>query len=203
MRADRDDEDAVRIAIEDLLRAQAYSLISRLLSAPPSAALLQAVSGLSGDGTELGRALRVLSQAASRVTLLGVEQEFDRLFGSDGDAEVRPVIGAYVQGDPALALQLLDVDLTRLGVDPEEDGLEPADHIASLCDVMAGLITGAYGRPADLYTQQRFFRCHLGCWAPRFFSDLEAAPSAAFFMPVGTLGRRFFQVEAAGFSLAA
>lgn len=198
-----DDDDAVRIAVEDLLRAQAYSLLSRLLSAPPSTALLQAIGGLTGDSTELGRALRVLSQAANRVTLLTVEQEFTRLFGDEHEAEVHPVVGAYVQGDPTLALQLLAGDLTRLGVDPEEDGLEPADHIASLCEVMAGLITGAYGRPADLFTQQRFFRCHLGCWAPRFFADLEAAPSAAFFMPVGTLGRRFFQVEAAGFSLAA
>jgi TorA maturation chaperone TorD len=68
---------------------------------------------------------------------------------------------------------------------------------------MAGLITGAFGGAADLGQQRQFFQQHLGCWAPRFFEDLEAAEGAAFYMPVGTIGRLFMQVESEAFDMAA
>ena len=47
-----------------------------------------------------------------------------------------------------------------------------------LMPVAAGLITGAFGAPADLETQQRFFDRHLAPWARLFFEDLEGADSA-------------------------
>src|SRR3546814_4966026 len=69
--------------------------------------------------------------------------------------------------------------------------------------MMAGLITGSFGAPADLAEQRHFFDTHIGCWAPRFFEDLQAAQSAVLYMPVGTIGRLFLAVEAEAFDMAA
>src|SRR3546814_15777160 len=74
---------------------------------------------------------------------------------------------------------------------------------AALCEMMAGLITGSFGAPADLAGQRHFFDTHIGCWAPRFFEDLQAAQSAVLYMPVGTIGRLFLAVEAEAFDMAA
>ena len=75
--------------------------------------------------------------------------------------------------------------------------------MASLCEIMAGLITGALGAPADLETQQWFFDRHLAPWARFFFEDLESADSARFYKPVGTVGRLFMKIETTAFEMAA
>ena len=41
---------------------------------------------------------------------------------------------------------------------------------------------GRFGEPADLEEQRRFFDAHIGCWAPRFFEDLQAAPNRPCFI---------------------
>ena len=64
-------------------------------------------------------------------------------------------------------------------------------------------MAGAYGEPADLANQQAFFDVHVGSWAALFFRDLEAAPSANFYQPVGTVGRLFLDVEGQAFKMAA
>jgi TorA maturation chaperone TorD len=80
---------------------------------------------------------------------------------------------------------------------------EPEDHIAALCEMMAGLITGAFADPGDLATQREFFEKHLAPWAPRFFEDLQATRSAAFYMPVGRIGQLFMEVEKQAFDMTA
>ena len=81
--------------------------------------------------------------------------------------------------------------------------MEPEDHIAALCEMMCGLITGAFGAPADLARQQAFFDTHIAPWAERLFEDLEAASSANFYKPVGTIGRLFMRIELQSFEMAA
>src|SRR3546814_14918156 len=93
--------------------------------------------------------------------------------------------------------------MARLRIARTDDVKEPEDHIAALCEMMAGLITGSFGAPADLAEQRHFFDTHIGCWAPRFFEDLQAAQSAVLYMPVGTIGRLFLAVEAEAFDMAA
>ena len=78
---------------------------------------------------------------------------------------------------------------------------EPEDHIAALCEMMAGLITGAFGAPVDLAGQRRFFDSHLEPWAPLFFEDLEKARSARLYAPIGTLGRLFMAIEKTAFMM--
>ena len=93
--------------------------------------------------------------------------------------------------------------MNELGIDRAEDVKEPEDHIAALCEMMSGLITGSFGAPADLSVQREFFDTHIGCWAPRFFEDLQAAQSAVLYMPVGTIGRLFLAIETQAFDMAA
>ena len=192
------------IAEEDLLRAQWYSLIARLLASAPDEALLSMVRGLRGDESDFGVALKTLANAARGTTAEAVTQEYFDLFIGVGQSELTPFGSYYRTGflhEKPLA-KLRD-DMAALGIARAEGVPESEDHIAALCDMMAGLITGAFGEPADLEQQNAFFSEHIASWAPRFFEDLEAAKSAAFFMPVGTIGRLFMAVESQGFEMAA
>ena len=74
-------------------------------------------------------------------------------------------------------LAALRMDMDELGIGRAEGVKDPEDQIASLCEMMAGMITGAFGEPVGLDRQRAFFDKHIGCWAPRFFKDLQAAES--------------------------
>jgi len=112
-------------------------------------------------------------------------------------------------GDPVLAMlgqdatpeQRADLrrDLAAAGIVRADGVAEPEDHIAFLCEVMHGQILGLYAEPAALAAQRAFFDKHIEPWAARFFADLEAATAAAFYRPVGTLGRSFLAIEREGF----
>ncbi len=198
--------EAVRQGIreEDLLRAQWYSLLARLLSAPPDRAALDLVGSLEGDESDLGRGIKTLAAVARRTTPEAAEEEFFNLFIGVGEGEFFPYGSYYLTGFlNEKPLARLRRDMAALGIARAEAVKEPEDHIAALCEMMAGLITGAFGGPVDLATQQEFFATHIGCWAPRFFEDLQAAESAAFYMPVGTIGGVFMTVESRAFEMAA
>lgn len=196
------------IAEEDQLRAQWYGLLSRLLAKPADEDLLSLLKrigeGGESDQTEMGATLRALRATAKAATLEAVSQEHFDLFVGVGQGELVPYGSYYLAGflhEKPLA-RLRD-DMAQLGIARSEGVRESEDHIAALCDMMAGLITGLFDDPADLATQRQFFDDHIGCWAPRFFENLEAAPSALFYMPVGTLGRLFMAIEAQAFEMAA
>ncbi|MFQ5773290.1 MAG: molecular chaperone [Kiloniellaceae bacterium] len=192
------------IAEEDRLRAHWYALVARLLSAPPEEATLAFVRGLRGDETELGRGVQALAAAARGATPGTAEEEYFDLFIGVGQGELLPFASYYLTGFlNEKPLARLRGDMAELGITRADEVKEPEDHIASLCEMMAGMITGAFGAPVDLARQQQFFDRHVGCWAPRFFEDLEAARSAALYMPVGTIGRRFMAIETQAFEMAA
>ncbi len=189
---------------EDGLRAQCYGLLARLLAASPTPELLKTVGAMEGDGTDLGQALDALAAAARSTTAEAVENEYQDLFIGVLGAELTPYASFYLSGFTyEKPLAKLRIEMARLGIAGADDVHEPEDHIASLCEMMCGLITGAYGKPADLATQQRFFDVHIGSWVPQFFEDLQAAKAAAFYTPVGTIGRLFMDVEAQAFKMAA
>ena len=192
------------IAEEDRLRAQWYALLARLLSAPPDATTLELARGLAGDGTDLGKGVKALAAAAKGTAVEAVDEEFFDLFVGVGQGELLPYGSYYLTGflneKPLAALR---IDMDELGIGRVEDVKEPEDHVASLCEMMAGLITGAFSAPVDLSRQRWFFDKHIGCWAPRFFEDLQAARSAAFYMPVGMIGSVFMAVESQAFKMAA
>lgn len=196
--------DKPDIAEEDLLRANIYSLLARLLARPPGAATLTMVAELEGDQTEMGRALSALAATASGSMPEAVDDEYQTLFIGVLGSEINPYGSYYQTGflfDQPLAN--LRIDMGKLGIARAHDVVEPEDHIAALCEMMCGLITGAFGEPADLAAQQKFFDSHIAPWAQDFFEDLERAPLAAFYMPVGTVGKLFVEIESQAFQMAA
>ena len=192
------------IAEEDRLRAQWYSLLTQFLSAAPDAVTLDLARALTGDGSDLGKGVTALAAAAKGATVAGLEEEYFNLFIGIGQGELLPYVSYYLTGflneKPLAALR---IDMDELGIGRVEGVKEPEDHIASLCEMMAGMITGAFGEPVGLDRQREFFDKHIGCWAPRFFEDLQAAESATFYMPIGLIGSVFMSVESQAFEMAA
>jgi TorA maturation chaperone TorD len=187
---------------EEQLRAHQYQLLARWLAAPPEKDLLELVSGASGDATEFGRALAELAGRARQVTPEAASREYHELFIGIGRGELVPYASYYLTGFlNEKPLAKLRSDMARLGIARAETVKEPEDHVAALCEMMAGLITGAFGAPLELATQRTFFDRHLAPWAPLFFEDLEKARSAWLYAPVGTLGRVFMGIETTAFMM--
>jgi TorA maturation chaperone TorD len=80
---------------------------------------------------------------------------------------------------------------------------EPEDNIASLMEMMAGMIVGRFGAPASLADQKTFWTRHVGPWAGHFYSDLEAAEHSVLYASVGAAGRLFMEIERDGFRMTA
>lgn len=191
-----------KVADEDLMRAQFYALLSRLLLAPPDSDVLGDLAGLTGDDTDIGRALAALGEAARTCDAAAAEVEFNALFIGLTRGEIVPYASYYMTGflhEKPLA-DLRD-DLARLGVERAPGHCQPEDHAGFVCEVLSGLIVGAYG-PPDLAVQKAFFDAHFSPWADALFSDIEAAPSAALYRPVATIGRLFVAVERDAFAMA-
>jgi TorA maturation chaperone TorD len=187
---------------EERLRAHQYQLLARFLAAPPDAALLELAAGFTGDDTELGQALAELAVRAGRATPEVASREYHDLFIGIGRGELVPYASYYLTGFlNEKPLAKLRGDMARLGIARAETVEEPEDHIAALCEMIAGLITGAFGVPLDLAGQRAFFDRHLAPWAPVFFEDLEKARSAWLYAPVGTLGRVFMGIEKTAFMI--
>ncbi len=192
------------IAEVDALRAQWYGLLAGLLAAPPTPEMLKKFGAIEGDETALGQAANRLAAAARGTTAEALEDEFHSLFSGMGGVALMPYGSYYMSGfiyDKPLAK--LRIEMLRLGIVRADDVHEPEDHIASLCEMLSGLITGNYGEPADLARQQAFFDVHVAPWAGLFFKDLEAAPGADFYQAVGSIGRLFMEVEGQAFAMAA
>lgn len=187
----------------DMLRASAYTLLAQMLARPPSRELLGAVAALRGDGTPLGQALGSLAAHAAEADPAELTREYNALFIGVDRGELVPYASYYRTGFlHEKPLAHLRQDLEALGVERAPGIPEPEDHIATICEVMAGLITGAYGAPAGLDEQQRFHDRHLRGWAERFFADLETAQCAGLYRPLGTVGRLFLEIEADAFAMA-
>ncbi len=203
------------IAEEDLLRANWYGFVARFLAAPPDQSALSLAAGFDskgddtqrdsqGDGSDLGTALGILARLARQTTPQEAEEEYFNLFIGVGRGELMPYGSYYLTGFlNEKPLAHLRRDMARLGMSRAEDVKEPEDHIAALCDMMAGLITGSFGAPATLETQHEFFQRHLSPWAGRFFGDLERARHARLYQPVGTIGRLLIDIDRAAYGMDA
>ena len=197
-------QQADQVESEDKMRADAYGLLARLLCDVPERDLINLTAGIEGDDSPLGLALSALAEAAGSVTDEAVSDEYNALFIGVAGGELKPYCSFYLTGFAyEKPLAKLRHDMDELGVARSENVKEPEDHMASLCEIMAGLITGVFGAPADLKTQQRFFDRHMAPWARMFFEDLEKADSARFYKTVGVVGRLFMEIETTAFEMAA
>ena len=133
---------------------------------------------------------------------LNVEREFNDLFIGIGRGELLPFASYYLTGFlNEKPLATLRKDMADLSIARAPNVYEPEDNIASLMEMMAGLIDGRFGAPASLEKQREFFNRHIAPWAGHFYSDLEKARGSVFFLPVGTLGRIFIDIEREAFRL--
>jgi TorA maturation chaperone TorD len=197
------DTQAQELASEDVLRAQMYRFLARLLAAPPDDALLKSVVGMEGDETNLGKAMLSLATLASKTDLPRAEEEYHDLFIGVARGELLPYGSYYLTGFlHEKPLSKLRNDMARLGIARDEERKEPEDHIAALMDMMAGLITGEFGDPVPLAEQKAFFEAHISSWASHFFADLEGAKTSVLYAAVGTIGRSFMEIEATAFSMS-
>jgi TorA maturation chaperone TorD len=186
----------------DAARAREYALLAALLVRAPDAELLERLTKLRGDPSPLGLAHAALAQAAQRTTADRLQREYFDLFVGVGRGELLPYGSYYLTGFlHERPLQRVRQDLVELGIERSDGNIEPEDHAAILCEVMAGLIDGRFG--ASQGSDQRIFERHLKPWIGRFFADLERAEAAEFYVPVGTLGRLFIDIEMEAFALPA
>ena len=184
----------------DAARAQEYALLAALLVRAPDAGLLQRLSTLRGDASPLGLAHAALAEAAASMTVEQIEREYFDLFIGLGRGELLPYGSYYLTGFlHERPLARLRDDLRTLGIERAEGQIEPEDHAAILCEIMAGLAARRFGAPAG--ADEQLFEKHLAPWIGRFFTDLERAEAAQFYRHVGTLGRVFIDIETEAFSL--
>jgi TorA maturation chaperone TorD len=186
----------------DRARAREYALLATLLSRSPDAEMIARLTALTGDATPLGAAHAALGQAAARTDEARAGREFFDLFTGLGQGELLPYASHYLAGSLyGRPLARLRETFQRLGIERAIGHPEPEDHLAILCEIMAGLISGDITGPVG--SDRAFFDEHLARWIGRFFVDLERAQSADFYARVGSLGRVFVDIEAEAFVLSA
>lgn len=183
-------------------RAEEYLLLATLLGAPPSQELLAAVGSIGGDASPLGLAHIALAEAATRATAESAGREYFNIFIGVGRGEVLPYASYYQTGFlNERPLARLREDLGRLGIARRDDVHEPEDRLATLFEIMSGLIAGDFAAPLD--EQKRFFDRHLKPWAERCVADIAVAPSADFYRAVAEVGRLWLEIETEAFELPA
>ena len=192
----------VEIAEEDVLRADLYAMLGRLLANPPAQDLIDTAAGLAGDETDLGQGFSALAKVAASTNARAVEKEYNALFIGLGRGELLPYASYYLTGFlNEKPLARLRGHMAQLGIERNPDVKEPEDHVATLCEIMAGLIRGTYGDPLSVDDQHAFFNTHLATWAGHFFTDLEGAEGSVFYAPVGKIGRAFMEIEIEAFRM--
>ena len=192
----------ISVSSEDRLRADLYNYLGLILAGPPDQILLDQTQGLTGDDTEIGKAISALSRVAKATSPKKVESEFNALFIGLGRGELLPYASYYLTGFlNEKPLATLRADMAAQGMTRAQNVYEPEDNIASLMEMMGGMIVGRFGSPASLDAQKTFFNKHIAPWAAHFFSDLEAAKNSVLYASLGTLGRAFMEIEREAFRM--
>ncbi len=184
--------------LEEPPRADAWTLLGRLLAAPPDEEVLELLASTAattpaGDNL-LAAAWDMLAKAAARTSPAEVEEEYQDLFIGVGRGELMPYGSWYLTGFlMEQPLARLRGELAMLGFARRDGVCEPEDHAAALCDVMAMISTGDDAAPVEV--QSGFFSRHIAPWMGRFFRDMQQAPSARFYRAVGQLGEQYVALE--------
>ena len=182
--------------VPDALRGDLYALLASVLAQAPSAERLVQLSGLTAVAripAPLAAPLNGLKAAAAGADPGAVSREYSDLFIGLGRGELVPYACWYTEKRLMGArLARLRADLAGLKIQRQPGVREPEDHVAALCEIMVLLI----GRARSCRRRQtHFFQTHLAPWMSCFFEELQQAPSARFYRPVGDLGVRFMHLE--------
>ncbi len=187
---------------EDQARADVYGFLSVLLAGHADQDLLRQVAALKADDSPLGSTLSTLARIAAVTSAETAEREFNALFVGLGRGELLPFASHYLTGFlNEKPLANLRADMARRGIARADGKHEPEDNIASLMEMMGGMITGRFGSVTSVGGQKTFFKDHVEPWAIHFFTDLEATTSSVFYSSVGSLGRQFMEIESEAFEM--
>ena len=190
------------VSLEDVLRADVYRLLAVLLRAGPDDENLSMLATMRGDETELGKAVASLALLAQKTTPAEIDIEYHELFIGTDAGELEPYRSAYLHGSAySKNLNQLRDDMSRVGIGMRNDVQEPEDHIAALCEMMAGMILGDFSHPVPLEEQKEFFGAHIEDWAKIFFTDLQMARHSVFYTGVGAIGCAFMDIETSAFEM--
>ena len=190
------------VSDEDALRADMYDFLASLLRKEPTDELIDKISELDGDETPIGSACLTLAHLAKTMDKGLIRNEYVEMFIGVGRGEVLPFASYYLTGflnDKPLSN--LRADMADIGIVRVKGVKEPEDHIASLFDIMSGLIRGHFGRIFSTAEQADFFNKHIEPWAGLLMRDIEAAKTGLFYAPVGSIGKSFLEIESAAFSM--
>lgn len=192
------------VSEEDRLRADLYNFLGLILAGPADELLLAQTADLTGDDSDLGRSISALARVAKVSKPRAVESEYNALFIGVGRGELLPYASYYLTGFlNEKPLAVLRNDMAAQQITRAPNVFEPEDNIASLMEMMGGMIVGRFGEPATLDQQKQFFNKHIGPWASHFFTDLEAAKNSVLYASVGAVGRCFLDIEKEAFRMIA
>ena len=90
--------EEIAIAPEDKQRADLYNFWGLLLARPADDMLLSQVAGLTGDDSEIGKAVTMLARVAKVSKPKSVDTEFNKLFIGLGRGELLPYASYYLTG---------------------------------------------------------------------------------------------------------
>ena len=179
-----------------------YSFLANLLRAEPDENLVNQLTMLESDDSPIGKSIKTLSKLATSLDLPTIRDEYVRIFVGVGRGEILPFASYYLTGflkDKPLAK--LRQDMQKIGIKLEENVKEPEDHIASIFDMMSGLILGKFEKKYSITEQKDFFNKHLAPWVDLLMRDIESSKIAVFYSPIGTIGKEFMEIERASFSM--
>src|ERR1700722_581859 len=132
----------------DRARTREYALLATLLSRSPDVQLIGRLSLLRGDASPLGVAHADLAGAAARTDEARAGREYFDLFAGLGTDPLLPYASHYLTGSLyGRPLARLRETLQLLGIARAAGRTEPEDHLAILCEIMAGLVGGDIAAP--------------------------------------------------------
>ncbi len=198
------------VASEDQARADFYALLARLYAAAPDAMLLSSIAAcdeLSVDAaSEGGRALadawRKLIAASTAMDPAAAADEYQNLFIGVGKSEVSVHGSAYVKSPGTSPLIEVRASLAKLGLARQSGVNVYEDHLATVCETMRALITGAgLGEPFAFAEQREFFESHVRPWVFNCCTAIQKSPVANYYRRVAEFTQVFMAIERDSFAI--
>ena len=206
----REGEANVAVASEDQARADFYALLARLYAAAPDAVLLSSIAAcdeLPADAaSEGGRALadawRKLIAASTAMDPAAAADEYQNLFVGVGKSEVSVHGSAYVKSPGTSPLIEVRASLAKLGLARQSGVNVYEDHLATVCETMRALITGAgQGEPFAFAEQREFFESHVKPWVFDCCTAIQNSPVANYYRRVAEFTQLFMAIERDSFAI--
>ena len=187
---------------EEVARANFYGLLARLFHAAPDEALLQAIAaceGLEAEDGDIAPAWQDLARAAAEADPEAVREEYDAAFIGTGKSPVTLYTCAYsMKFTNEVPLVELKAALAAMGVARREEGHEPEDHIAALCETMRFLISVKF---ASLDEQKVFFERWIWPTAEGLCSAIDRSSATDFYKAVARFHFQLCTLEHMAFEM--